>query len=281
MELLDYIIIGDQEELRNYKRDLDFTENSRIESMYHGLPVEFQEIVTKMICTLDGDENKVGYNLKQVLNWIKSSEVESDRIKLRDVYRTIVEAGGYIDIGELIFVDESDEEISEKEFLELQIAKLEHALDKKKRNKKIREQALENTAIKALCDMYMVSPNLVYEGEGEVYLVNERYLQDKVLKELRSKMKFNKEQIWSTKRFFDKCQQIIDELNPNGEKVYEVKYARIKKHGGYEFLREPMKTAVNDLIEDLYNLDVDIRDQFVFQKYVEMETDDKNKGGKK
>ena len=260
------IVIGELNEIRNHKRIIDFSSNPTIEKKYNALPTSLKRIVNNVILELCENKEHTGYNLKKTLEWIKF-----DKVKLRDLYKEILHASFYIDFENLLELsDEEYEQSSDEEYFGLQLNKLERKVNKKLTSPHIKDKDSDfSLVIDALCKMYLISPRLIYDGFGEIYVINEKYLDANVLKEINTHINFKKEQIWNTKLYYEKCQEIVSQYISKTEKVYEVKYATFIKYGGYQLLSNSKKVAVNGLINDLYELELDEDFEFVEQDYIE------------
>ena len=225
----------------NYKsllleRKMDFeTKNSTIEeanisNLYEQLNSEYKKYVMCLIDDLcDGNDN-IGYNVKQVVDTFRQYQVSQNSVA--------------------VVISENQKNQSYISGTEKQIS---NRLDRIKNQKTISTDTITEDILKAFCENYLISMELLQKGHGKIFVLNRKYkdnIQD--VAEECPKLKEGTTLL----NVLKSCEKVMKQKNiitGANESLLIEKYAVMTKNGQYLGLKQKSKTAVNNLIKNLYN----------------------------
>lgn len=255
MEENKYLFIGTKEEVDDCKREIDYRYTKKIvqsedyseryEHYYNNLTMNSKNHVDNAIYTLTDRAEYLGYNLRQMLKWFNESE---DEFKISVLTDSIVEQYNLTNKSYLKFIKKN-----ELGGLPKKINELSKRVSVKDKNMKF--------LIKNICNNFLISEDLIYKGEGYIYVIE----PDELLTSDYKNFVDDAHMIaYDTAiEFFMTYKTFLKEEYPNKPKranIIKKEYAKIKKDGAYFLLRdtktyERQAKCVNDLIAYLYVLE--------------------------
>lgn len=291
MEENDYLVIGNEEEVRKYKRTIDFkyvnkkninktntiiNENIDVNFYYNKLSDYQKKIVDTCIDNLlKKNQDYLGYNLRQINNWFSMDSVNYSmtfkiafenykRIKnldKKEIYRSEFETNDQFQsaLNNINFEGKNSKEInvsSNKQFLDI-LKNLQY-----KSTFQFDNYSKTGVTLDILCRQWMISKELLINGEGYIYTVDPKEYQTDDFKKYINHINNSQEQYLTktTMDFMKYYEKYLKEnygINSKRAKIIEKQYAKIKKNGKYYLLKEFPKNkeklkCINELIIMLY-----------------------------
>lgn len=251
----DYLVIGTKEEINRFKREIDFNYNKKpirknnidddnddnINILFHDLSPHYKSLVSRAIYTLIEEKEYFGYNFREVKKWFYHSDVPM--LKVLNV------------IDNNNNNDENDNKITSPSELSSKLKKIDKTINLTSDDNK--------ELIKEICNNFMISFELLTQGEGKIYSINLNENEKVDLEEFSKLMNSDinlKRECSNTFKFFECFQSFLKNKYPNHDDIIKFQYAKIKKNGAYFILREKKKYSnalkcVDDLIRELYAID--------------------------
>lgn len=248
----DYLVIGTKEEIDRFKREIDFNYSKKpirknnndndidnnINILFHHLSPHYKSLVSRAIYTLIEEKEYFGYNFREVRKWFFHSGVPMLKV--------------------LNVIDNNSENADKITTLSELSSKL------KKLDRTINLTSDDNKElIKEICNNFMISFELLTQGEGKVYNIhlNENGKAD--LEEFSKLMNSDinlKRECSNTFKFFECFESFLKNKYPNHDDIIKFQYAKIKKNGAYFILKEKVKYSnslkcIDNLIRELYAID--------------------------
>lgn len=241
----DFLVVGEKEELINFKREIVF-EDTNLEMLYNNLPPHFQKLVINTILKLKNGTEYLGYNFNQVAEWFSKSKI-SGIFTANFVYNNI------------------NFNRKNKYYEYYDLSKIVSRIKKKLTiNPGKNKDNINYNMLKGVCDYWMISPELIYNGEGEIFTV---YFEDFSSEDFEEFCKFINEEeggcyqeALTTKEFYERFQEYLKEKYPKHRDIIKIEYAKIKKDGVYCMFKDfpkynNCKNAIYNLINELYAID--------------------------
>ena len=232
--MIDYgfLVVGEKEELINFEREIVF-DDTYLEMLYNNLPPHFQKLVINTILKLKNNNEYLGYNFNQITEWFNKSKISSSSTATF-VYNNV----------------NFNRKNTDYEYYDL--SKVVNRIKKKITiNPGKKEDNINYNMLKGICDYWMISPELIYNGEGKIFTVCfEEYSSEDFDEFCRF--------ITEEEGCFYKEVLTTKELLPTGDYSLVTKIKRDgiycmfkqfpKKYGNY-------KDAIDNLINELYAID--------------------------
>lgn len=258
----DYLVIGTKEEIESFKREIDFdysktpihkkNNTDNIHILFNNLSPYYKDVVTRAIYTLTEKKEYFGYNFRQVKKWFYDSKVS-----LSSVLDIIINNYDFE-------ADDTHNKNSFEEFIASQTTdSLKSKLKKQEKTIELSFAYHSEKIINDICNNFMISPELLTNGEGEIYSVNFDIYENNDLEEFTKLTKLNyklKKEYDSTLKFFEGFQIFLKNKYSNHDDIIKVQYAKIKKNGAYFILKDKTSylsrlKCIDDLIRELYAID--------------------------
>lgn len=226
-----------------FERKMDFeTKNSTIEeanipNLYEQLNSEYKKYVMCLIDDLcDGNDN-IGYNVKQVVDTFRQYQVSQNSVAVVISESLPSFSGTEIDIVKRLGKIKGQSTIT---------------TNTKTTNTKKSGKTTKNI-LKAFCENYLISMELLQKGHGKIFVLNRKYkdnIQD--VAEECPKLKEGTTLL----NVLKSCEKVMKQKNiitGANESLLIEKYAVMTKNGQYLGLNKEQKKAVNHLIENLHS----------------------------
>lgn len=242
----DFLVVGEKEEVINFKREIIF-DDDELEILYNNLPVYFQNVITNTILKLKNNDEYLGYNFNQVTEWFSKSNVASS-FTANFVYNNV----------------NFDKKDTDYEYFDLSKAvnRIKNKITVKpgKNNDNITYNLL-----KGICDYWMISPELIFNGEGEIFTVCFENFSSEDFEKFCDFINEEEggcyQESLTTKEFYKKFQEYLKDKYPNHKDIILIEYAKIKKDGIYCMFKDfpkkygHYKDTIDNLIKELYAID--------------------------
>ncbi|MCI9418258.1 MAG: hypothetical protein HFI82_12805 [Eubacterium sp.] len=238
----EYYCTGEESEVREYHRKIDFGEHHETERKYNRLIPEYQGIVYRVLKDLTHGTDFFGYNFKRFLKAYRHTTPSVPQLKISRLLKEVV-------LSEYDVMGEGD--INRR----LDVAKNTAVLKKSEKG----SSQLEDF-VNAICDDFLIDLDLLTQGIGKVaYIKDEwhkRYMQDAEFAELAN------QDVPASKNLRLRIQKYEAYLREKGElakeeSVLEEEWAVMTYTGMYLMLEKQKSTqneamAVKRLITELY-----------------------------
>lgn len=242
----DFFCIGEEDEVKSYKRKLDFGENS-IGRYYSMLIPEYQNCVYDVLTSLVAGKEFFGYNFSQLLRAYKETDTPVAQLVIsRQLTDDNIE-----------FLTEAEfESFAEKGKGEMDINR---QLDAGKKTITLKEDTMLYKYVETICKYLLVDIELLQTGIGKIYELSDewfdQYMNDKEFQKLAD------EEVSDTWNTHSRIQFYEDYLIKKGKldsdkHILEEKWAVMTYSGMYLMLRSQKSTiheadAIDCLIKHL------------------------------
>ncbi len=246
--MIDYgfLVVGEKEELINFEREIVF-DDTYLEMLYNNLPPHFQKLVINTILKLKNNNEYLGYNFNQITEWFNKSKISSSSTATF-VYNNV----------------NFNRKNTDYEYYDL--SKVVNRIKKKITiNPGKKEDNINYNMLKGICDYWMISPELIYNGEGKIFTVCfEEYSSedfDEFCRFITEEEGCFYKEVLTTKEFYERFQEYLKEKYHNNKDIIKIEYAKIKRDGIYCMFKQfpkkygNYKDAIDNLINELYAID--------------------------
>lgn len=209
-------------------------------------------MVTRAIYTLTEEKEYFGYNFRQVKKWFYDSKVTMLKVLNVIVDNTKIENYDKIKAHDFkwFILDKTPSELNSK------LKKLDDTIE-------LSDVYHTQNIINEICNNFMISIELLTNGEGEIYSIQFDENKKNDLEEFAKLIKNNrklKEECDNTLSFFKNFEKFLKNKYLNHNDIIKVDYAKIKKNGAYFILKEKASYStelrcIDNLIRELYAID--------------------------
>ena len=295
----EFVIIGSEEELCSQKRLIDYGD---IQEKYNSLRPIYQNLIDDTVRQLTGEAEFAGYNLRQILDWFaqyrnpevntylkekKEWQYQLERVLDFSRFKRYMIAMELADtkLNEIFGKDKAGEILGQyandityekgeiEDIITKKISEFQNTVSPKRSSKPTSQTEIEKT-IYYLCEYFLISPELIYNGQGNIYSLADPY-HEEFLKDLREDENFRasikkiSKGEYSTRKVIEKY---IEYRGLNPAEAHVTEYAIIKYSGNYQILNTdekyaPMKKLIDNWINTLY--DDQMKHQEIYDKMFE------------
>lgn len=153
LEMDEYYCMGNEEDVKNYQRKLDFMDDE-LNKCYSSLNPIYQKCVYEVIGKLTNGKDNRGYNLS---NLIKAYQNADPAVSQRKI------------CGQLLFEDIG--------FKYPSAIEIDNIINSAKKKHVGRKDTITDTFIKTLCEFLLVDNQLLEQGIGKIYDINEEWFE--------------------------------------------------------------------------------------------------------
>ena len=225
-----------------FERKLDFessldnsqTKESSISKMYESLNLDFKKYVLDIIDDLCQGNDNVGYNVERIIKTFQNNDMKQ------------------YNVANIIYVKEKKDS-NHISYYDKEPKKINNQIDRIKKKAIIKTDTIMEDTLKQFCDNYLVSMDLVQKGYGKIFEVNPNHISE--LEDVREKSIKLKDGNSFLSVLRD-CEQVMkeDKIITNDEDwLIREKYVVMTRNGQYLGLNQKNKTAINNLIKNLYS----------------------------
>ena len=231
------VITGENKEVFKTRRIIDYGDR---QAQYYLLRPNYERLGDETVIRLTEGIENIGYNFRQIQDWFRQSGVRQHMISEELADTKLYE----------IFDEEYAGELDNDERGETEIEKrLSHFQDiVSPRSGTPTEKMLDY-----LCDYYLISRDLLYKGQGEIYEVTESYYDD-FMNSVDDLVRDGFDP--DTFTTLEVVKAYATKRNLELKEVLTTKYAIIEHSGSYQILNSkkyaPQKSAVDNLMDTLW-----------------------------
>lgn len=181
-----HVVIGTQEQLKNFKGPIDYGE---YQDKYNKLYSYYKQIVDDIVYNLSDTKGATspGYNYDQIIKWYRESN--ANQMTVAHAILTYNILGKTPRKPPRRPFERSAEDLEKTHGLETGITEDQHVirfLDKfkkkifpiEKRDAKSNDPSYYKQIVSLVCDYFLISEELIFEGKGEIYYAEAKHLDD-------------------------------------------------------------------------------------------------------
>ncbi len=254
----EYYCIGTKEEIKNYKRTIDFGDEE-LQRKYNFLLPKYQNCIYNVLNDLSNEIDYFGYNFNNFLKAYKNINESVPQLKLskqlaKDVEYYLLK---YLSKEECNnFLATYKKEKTEKElFINKQLDVIKRTRNPKKKDSEV------FAFIETICDYLLADIQLLLTGIGKVYSMSDKWF-NKYMADNEEGQEFfilaekDIQNTWSTKLRMERYEKYLIEkgIISKDERILEEELAVMTNWGVFQKLKRHEQNAIKRLLEELYAL---------------------------